>query len=125
MFNKIIHITILLIALLAFSVVSFSQEKKLEKKKTKPTVVKIDTTANTKSLLKNHISKKKKSNLKGFIDKNANGIDDRLETKKGMGKGKLMGRRDVFIDKNGDGICDGRESAIGLKKTMRHRMGKK
>jgi len=124
MFNKFIHITILLIALFAFSIKSFSQEKKPKKKQTKPTVVKIDTTANTKSLLKNQISKSN-SKLKGFIDKNANGIDDRLEAKKGKGKGMHLGRRDVFIDKNGDGICDGRESAIGLKKTMRHRMGKK
>ncbi len=62
--------------------------------------------------------------LVDFIDKNANGIDDRLEKKAGKEKGKPMGRGAPFIDKNGDGICDGRESAIGLRKTHRRRKGK-
>ena len=56
-----------------------------------------------------------------FVDKNGDGIDDRLTG----GKGKQLRNRDIFIDKNGDGICDGRESAIGLKKTKRRRGGKK
>jgi len=67
---------------------------------------------------------KNKLKSKGFMDKNADGIDDRLADKKGKGRGKQLRRRDVFIDKNGDGICDGRESAIGLKKAM-HRRGRK
>ena len=64
--------------------------------------------------------------LDGFMDKNANGIDDHLEKKSSKGKAKQMGKSDLFIDKNGDGICDGRESAIGLKKAQRQcRGGKK
>lgn len=60
--------------------------------------------------------------LKGFIDNNANGIDDRLEFAKG--KQAQNRKRDKFIDLNGDGICDGRESALGLKKTLRNRKGR-
>jgi len=59
--------------------------------------------------------------LKGFVDVNANGIDDRLET---SGKGKGKGQpRDRFVDADGDGICDGKESAIGLRKLFRKRKG--
>ena len=61
--------------------------------------------------------------LKGFIDKNANGIDDRIEN--AGSKGKQQGKKDRFIDRNGDGICDGRESALGIKKAFRNRKGGK
>ncbi|HDQ00290.1 MAG TPA: hypothetical protein ENN22_14075 [bacterium] len=57
--------------------------------------------------------------LKGFIDKDGDGIDDRLQMS--GGKAKRGKGKDVFIDKNGDGISDGRESAIGLKKIQRMR----
>jgi len=61
--------------------------------------------------------------LKGFIDQNANGIDDRIESRQ-IGKGKGKGQpRDRFIDADGDGICDGKESAIGLRKLFRKRQG--
>ncbi len=61
--------------------------------------------------------------LKGFVDLNANGIDDRLEgvakgSKMQQGKGK---RKDRFIDRDGDGICDGQESALGLQKLYQRR----
>lgn len=83
--------------------------------------VRVDSTKKvTKNLDRGKKSAKDKDvKLKGFVDKNANGIDDRLEQtgKHGMKKKKT----DFFIDKDGDGICDGRESAIGLKKIMRHR----
>lgn len=69
--------------------------------------------------------KKTKLKLKGFVDKNADGIDDRLANKNSKGRRSQQKRRDLFIDQNGDGICDGRESAIGIKKAMRHRRGKK
>ena len=60
--------------------------------------------------------------MEGFVDVNANGIDDRIET---SGKGKGKGQpRDRFVDKDGDGICDGRESAIGLRKLFKKRKGK-
>lgn len=62
--------------------------------------------------------------LQGFIDQNANGIDDRLEANqasKGKGKGQP---RDRFVDADGDGICDGKESAIGLRKLFRKRQGR-
>jgi hypothetical protein len=64
----------------------------------------------------------KEKELKGFVDVNANGIDDRLEN---SGKGKGKGQpRDRFVDNDGDGICDGKESAIGLRKLFRNRKGK-
>jgi len=60
--------------------------------------------------------------LEGFVDVNADGIDDRLET---SGKGKGKGQpRDRFVDADGDGICDGKESAIGLRKLFRKKKGK-
>ena len=61
--------------------------------------------------------------LEGFVDLNANGIDDRIENAgKGKGKGKKQ-PKDRFVDMDGDGICDGKESAIGLKKLYRKRKG--
>lgn len=122
--NKFKHIPLLLIILLVFSTASFTQTKQPEKKATKPVTEKTDTTANKKLEKKNQAAKDKIT-LKGFVDKNGDGIDDRLTGGKGKGKGKQLRNRDIFIDKNGDGICDGRESAIGLKKTRRHRGGKK
>lgn len=72
--------------------------------------------------------RKTPAKLKGFIDRNGNGIDDRLESaagKKGQKKrrGKSF-RTDRFIDLDGDGICDGRESGLGLRKLYQHRHGK-
>ncbi len=64
--------------------------------------------------------------LKGFMDRNANGIDDRLEGIGRWGKHKAKGRRmDRFIDRDGDGICDGRESAMGLRKLYRGKHGRR
>ncbi len=124
MFNKLIHISVLLAALLVFSTTSNAQTKQPAKKEIKPAAVKVDSTFNKKLSDKKQTSKSKLT-LKGFVDKNADGIDDRLADKKGKGKGKQLRRRDLFIDKNGDGICDGRESAIGLKKARRSRGGKR
>ena len=59
--------------------------------------------------------------IKEFIDKNANGMDDRQEGMGGLKKQKRM--RDQFIDKDGDGICDDRASGMGLR--MRKGEGKK
>ncbi len=74
---------------------------------------------------KNSASRKGKAELKGFVDLNANGIDDRLEGQN-KGKGKKMAhkrgtRKDRFIDRDGDGICDGQESALGLQKLYQRR----
>ena len=70
----------------------------------------------------NQVRKETPAELKGFIDMNANGIDDRLENPPGKGKGKNI-QKDRFVDMDGDGICDGKESAIGLKKLYRKRKG--
>ena len=51
--------------------------------------------------------------LKGFVDKNANGIDDRLEI---SAKGKGPKGKDKFIDKDGDGICDERATGMGFRR---------
>ena len=59
--------------------------------------------------------------MKEFIDKNANGVDDRQEGMRGLKKQQRM--RDQFIDKDGDGICDDRASGMGLR--MRKGEGKK
>jgi hypothetical protein len=44
-----------------------------------------------------------------FIDRNGDGIDDRLAGQ-GMRRGK-----DRFIDADGDGICDERASGLGFR----------
>jgi len=51
--------------------------------------------------------------LKGFVDKNANGIDDRLEI---GSKGPKAKGKDRFIDKDGDGICDERATGMGFRR---------
>ncbi len=70
---------------------------------------------------------KQAAKLEGFVDRNGNGIDDRVEQgqtggKAKKGKGRRLGK-DQFVDKDGDGICDGKESAIGLRKLYRKRRG--
>ena len=122
MIKKITYTIISLIILFAFSNIGWTQNKDSTQKTIKPAMMKKDSIANKKSPKKNQTSDKK---LTGFLDKNANGVDDRLEEGKRKGKGKQTKRRDIFIDSNGDGICDGRESAIGLKKTQRMRRGRK
>jgi len=99
-----------------FPVLLFAQQPDSTQKTQKITTK--DKSAVKKNVTKN-AAKKEGKKLSGFVDKNANGVDDRLEKrgKHGMKKGKS----DIFIDRDGDGICDGRESAIGLKKIMNRR----
>jgi hypothetical protein len=93
------------------------QQKKEEKKVQKKEMKESDEQKSEKE-------EKQKQELEGFVDLNANGIDDRLETGKSQGKGKGKGAgKDRFIDLDGDGICDGQESAIGLRKVHRQRKG--
>ena len=111
----IINLLLVSFVLLLLSSIGWTQSQDSTKQTTK---VKIDSTIKTeKKSAKIDTTKKQK-----FVDENGNGIDDRLEAKKG--KGKRKGKRDKFIDQNGDGICDGRESAFGLKKAFRRRKGK-
>ena len=99
---------------------SIAQEKKGQNKEQKQTKQKVEIKLPAKGKSKTVIINP--DSLKGFVDSNANGIDDRLEFAKGkQGKNR---KRDKFIDLNGDGICDGRESALGLKKTIRNRKGR-
>lgn len=53
--------------------------------------------------------------LKGFVDENGDGIDDRLHTAKGKGQ-EYMGQmqHDRFIDMDGDGINDNRCGGMGI-----------
>jgi len=113
--------TLFFLILLSVNLV-FSQNQDSTHIKIKAIKVKSDSTSgvritdSTKSILQ-------QKKLKGFVDRNANGIDDRIEN--GIVKGKQKGKKDKFIDKNGDGICDGRESAFGIKKAFRKRQGGK
>ena len=59
-------------------------------------------------------SQNRHQELKGFVDKNANGIDDRLEI---GSKGPKNKAKDKFIDKDGDGICDERATGMGFRRT--------
>lgn len=53
--------------------------------------------------------------LKGFIDEDGDGIDDRLQGKKGEGHGQMrMMMQDRFIDLDGDGINDDRCTGMGI-----------
>ena len=114
--------SILLFLLLSLFIVNtgLGQRQDSTKMKSKKAIGKIDSTALIKNIDSTNINPTAKQ-LKGFIDKNANGIDDRIESK--MDKGKQKGKKDRFIDRNGDGICDGRESAFGIKKAFRKRKG--
>jgi hypothetical protein len=105
--------------LLFFVNISSAQEKKEQNKDQKKTKQKIEIKLSDKSKIK--AVPVNPDSLKGFIDANANGIDDRIEFRQDK-KGKSK-KSDKFIDLNGDGICDGRESALGLKKTARNRKG--
>lgn len=79
-----------------------------------------DTTSSSKVNQKTEtktVQKKNNSELKGFVDKNGDGIDDRIENnEKGQRKGlhKRKRKRDLFIDKDGDGINDNRCNGFGL-----------
>lgn len=53
--------------------------------------------------------------LKGFIDEDGDGIDDRLQRMQGMHQGKEM-MHDRFVDLDGDGINDNRCGPMGLTK---------
>lgn len=53
--------------------------------------------------------------LKGFIDEDGDGIDDRMQRMQGMHQGKEM-MHDRFIDLDGDGINDNRCGPMGLTK---------
>jgi len=114
--------SILLFLLLSLFIVNtgLGQHQDSTKIKSKKNIGKIDSTALINNIDSTNVGPAAKQ-LKGFIDKNANGIDDRIENK--MGKGKQQGKKDQFIDRNGDGICDGRESAFGIKKAFRKRKG--
>lgn len=57
------------------------------------------------------------SKLKGFIDENGDGIDDRVQRMGGKQQGQMQMRdmmRDRFIDLDGDGINDDRCSGMGI-----------
>ena len=55
--------------------------------------------------------------LKGFIDENGDGIDDRVQRMGGKQQGQMQMRdmmRDRFIDMDGDGINDDRCGGMGI-----------
>jgi hypothetical protein len=97
-----------------------TSEKKPNKTETK--IVK-EVTKEQKGNQENKDPKMTPEKLEGFVDLNANGIDDRIENAgKSKGNGKKQ-PKDRFVAMDGDGICDGKESAIGLKKLYRKRKG--
>ena len=52
-----------------------------------------------------------------FMDKDGDGINDNIETKRGNRLGNKFGAgkgKDLFIDEDGDGICDNRANGIGF-----------
>lgn len=53
--------------------------------------------------------------LKGFVDEDGDGIDDRLQRMKGMQQGQMKDMmHDRFIDLDGDGINDDRCGGMGI-----------
>ena len=109
-------------SLLFFVNMSIAQEQKEQNKKQKQTKQNVEINIPEKD--KSKTIPANFDSLKGFVDNNTNGIDDRLELAKGKQERNRNRKRDKFIDLNGDGICDGRESALGLKKTIRNRKGR-
>lgn len=60
--------------------------------------------------------------LKGFIDENGDGIDDRVQRMGGKQQGQMQMRemmRDHFIDMDGDGINDDRCGGMGITPSKR------
>ncbi len=60
--------------------------------------------------------------LKGFIDENGDGIDDRVQRMGAKQQGQMQMRdmmRDRFIDMDGDGINDDRCSGMGITPSKR------
>lgn len=60
--------------------------------------------------------------LKGFIDENGDGIDDRVQRMGGKQQGQMQMRdmmHDRFIDMDGDGINDDRCSGMGITPSKR------
>ncbi len=71
---------------------------------------------------KRYGSQKSQSARPAFLDENGNGIDDRLEGKKGTGMKNALpemrrGRMDRFIDEDGDGIADHRMNRLRFHRT--------
>lgn len=98
-------VILLMVLLISFSIANSQEDpQKVQQKKSNE---KIDNMEN-----QNILSKDK------FIDKNADGIDDRLNLQKGNQHGKINNERkrakDVFIDEDGDGICDKRATGLGF-----------
>jgi flagellar biosynthesis component FlhA len=119
------HLWFVFLTLLLFCSVSISQTSDTTKKadQSQEQIKNSEQKETQKQDREEAESVQQKIPLEGFIDANANGIDDRLEQK---GNGKRKGQqqaKDRFIDTDGDGICDGKESAIGLKKLYRKHRG--
>ncbi|NOY05572.1 MAG: hypothetical protein GXO82_02895 [Chlorobi bacterium] len=77
---------------------------------------------------KPQVKNEKRMELKGFIDENGDGIDDRMERGK-MERNGEHGRehhrmRDHFIDMDGDGINDNRCDGMGIGNKQRSRSGR-
>ena len=91
---------------------SAQQDPKDRKTTTDPTAKPAATQPATKAQAKTPV-------LKGFIDKNNDGIDDRKQDGKncdGKGLRRRNRMRDNFIDADGDGINDNRCSGTGLQR---------
>lgn len=54
--------------------------------------------------------------LKGFVDENGDGIDDRVQAAKGKSQGQhgMNIQHDHFVDMDGDGINDSRCGGMGI-----------
>jgi hypothetical protein len=103
--------------LLIFSVSIFAQEEKSENKE--------NTEKKTETVEAKNVEEPKLE-LEGFVDKNLNGIDDRIENKaEGMGKQKRKRAGKHFQDEDGDGINDNRCKGLGLGKGKGKKAGKK
>jgi len=100
--------TVLLIAILSGIGSAFAQQADSVAPKGKS-----ETPARQEMNQEQERAQNRQQNLEGFIDKNANGIDDRLEI---GSKGQKGRGRDKFVDKDGDGICDERATGMGFRR---------
>lgn len=107
---------------LLFSMSLFSQEVKTNSNEEKQTTEKSAESKETST-------ESSKEEVQTLIDKNLNGIDDRIENSKNEGvEGNLQTRkrsREHFKDEDGDGINDNRCKGLGLGKGMGKKAGKR
>jgi len=119
----IAQFSIVALGFILFTSLGWTQEREVAKGEKGEKAVKQKVEIN-----KPQVRNEEKMELKGFIDEDGNGIDDRMEQGKMEHKGQHERAhhrmRDHFIDMDGDGINDNRCDGMGIGNKQRSRSGR-